>query len=337
MFNEPAETQAMFTAVWGDAAPGEWVEEHDAVLTGGTAPSGPRIGLLYAGSASANPAFTQGLASGLRSVGYQPGQDITIVWRFADGRTELLPALAAELVALPVDLIVAPVVAESMAAKQATSTIPIVTLTVADPVGVGLVNSLERPGGNVTGVIQQPLEFNTERLAFLKEAVPNATRIAVLANVATPDDPSLTRLRDAGASLGLELQILTVVSADDLLGAFASAADHSADAMMVLAGTLFTANRSRIVQLAMEHRIPALYPSRLFVDAGGLMDYAFVEGLRGQRAAQYVSEILHGANPADLPMEPPPETELVINLNAADAIGYAVPSSVLARATDVLH
>ena len=337
LFNEPAETRAMFTAAWGDAGPGEWVQEHDAALSGGTAPSGPRIGLLYAGSASANPAFTQGLASGLRSVGYHPGQDITIIWRFADGHNELLPALAAELVALPVDLIVAPVVAESMAAKQATSTIPIVTMTVADPVGVGLVNSLEHPGTNVTGVIQQPLEFNTERLAFLKDAVPDATRIAVLANVATPDDPSLTRLREAAASLGLELQILTVVSADDLPGAFASAADQSADAMMVLAGTLFTANRSRIVQLAMEHRIPALYPSRLFVDAGGLMDYAFVEGLRGQRAAQYVSEILHGAKPADLPMEPPPETELVINLNAADAIGYAVPASVLTRATDVLH
>ena len=127
-------------------------------------------------------------------------------------------------------------------------------MTVADPVGVGLVNSLEHPGTNVTGVIQQPLEFNTERLAFLKDAVPDATRIAVLANVATPDDPSLTRLREAAASLGLELQILTVVSADDLPAAFASAADQSADAMMVLASTLFTANRLRIVQLAMEHR-----------------------------------------------------------------------------------
>jgi putative tryptophan/tyrosine transport system substrate-binding protein len=335
LFDESAVTQDVFRAVWADRAPAQWVREHDVSLSRGTPPSGPRIALLYGGSASQNPAFTQGLVNGLSAVGYTPGRDISIIWRFADGRNELLPSLAAELVELRPDVIVAPVVAEAMAVKQVTSSIPIVTLTVADPVGAGLVASLDHPGGNVTGVIQQPLDFNNERLAFLKEAVPQSTRIGLL--VASPANPAtLNALRDGSAALGVELLTLEVQTADDLDTAFATAADESVDALMVFAGTLFTANRSRIVRLAAQHRIPALYPSRLFLESGGLMDYAFVEAARGRRAADYVLEILHGAYPGDLPMSPPRESELVVNLSAAEAIGYRFPPSVVARATEVL-
>jgi putative tryptophan/tyrosine transport system substrate-binding protein len=337
LFNEPPETRAMFSAVWGDRAPAEWIQEQDAVLSGGQAPTGPRIGFLYAGTPTQNPAFTQGLVSGLKSVGYTPGQDISIVWRFAEGRAELLPSLAAELVQAPVDLIVTPTTPDTAAATRATSTIPIVTMTHSDPVGSGVAASLEHPGGNVTGVTEQPLEFSGERLALLKEAVPNATRVAVLADGSTPNGPTLAGLRDAAAPLGLELQILELRGADELPTAFAAATEQSADAVMVLAGTLFGANRAQVARLAAEHRIPALYPNRQFVDDGGLMDYAFVGSGRGPRAAEYVFEILHGANPGDLAMGPPPEIELVLNLKAAQAIGHAVPPSVLARATEIIR
>jgi putative ABC transport system substrate-binding protein len=319
--------------VWGEAAAAEWIRQHDAQLSGGKAPSGPRIGFLYSGTRAQNPTFTQGLVSGLRSVGYHPGQDLSIVWRFADGRAPLLPSLASELVDLQVELIVTPGQAETAAARQATSSIPIVTLTIGDPVGAGLAASLERPGGNVTGVIQQPLEFNGQRLAFLTEAVPSATRVAVLLDATTPAGPTIARLQDAAAPLGVQLQILEVRSADDLAGAFASATEQSADALMVLAGTLFTANRPQLAVLATDHRIPTLYPSRLFLEDGGLMDYAFVEASRGARAAEYIAAILRGANPATLPMQPPREQELVINLGAARAIGFTIPDAVLARAT----
>jgi putative ABC transport system substrate-binding protein len=336
--DETVDTRAAFTALWADQAGARWVQEHDRALSAGQAPHGPRIGFLYAGSAAQNPAFTQGLASGLRAVGYTPGQDIRIVWRFADGRNERLPSLAAELVQLPVDVIVTPAVAESTAARQVTSTIPIITLTVADPVGAGLAASLQNPGGNVTGVIQQPFDFNRQRLAFLRQAVPDATRIGVLVSVVSPTSGTVVgQLRSAAESMGIDLQILEVRSADDLAPAFEALVQQPPDAMMVLADTLFTANRPRLVQLARDARIPTLYPGRSFVEAGGLMDFAFVEASRGQLAAEYISQILHGADPGNLPMEPPAEVELVVNLNAAEAIGYTVPPSVLAQATDVIR
>jgi putative ABC transport system substrate-binding protein len=213
-----------------------------------------------------------------------------------------------------------------------------VTLTVADPVGAGLAASLEHPGGNVTGVLQQPFDFNRRRLEFLKEALPNATRIGVLASVVSPTSATvLGLLQEAAASTGLELQVFELRSADDMPGAFAAAAQQPPDALMVLADTLFTANRSQLVQLATDSRIPTLYPGRSFVDGGGLMDYALVEATRSRRAAEYVAQILHGAKAADLSMEPPTDVELVVNLNAAQLIGYAVPSAVLARATDVIR
>lgn len=335
LFNEGPETQATFAAVWGDAAAVEWIHEHDAALSEGHMP-GPRIGFLYAGTSTANPLFTQGLIGGLESVGLHPGENMTMLWRFADGHADRLPELASDLVEQHPDVIVTPTSAESLVLKRLTQSIPIVTMTVADPVGIGLVASLDRPGANITGVIQQPVAFNADRLALLQRAIPNARRIAVLANVSSADDPSLIALRDPAATLGLDVQLLPVSSADDLPRAFVAASNESADAMMVLAGSLFTANRSLIVQLAAEHRIPTLYPSRLFIEAGGLMDYAFQEQERGALTAEYVSQILAGADPAELSMTPPPDTELVVNLPAARAIGFQVPGALLTEATVVL-
>jgi putative tryptophan/tyrosine transport system substrate-binding protein len=260
LFNESREIQALFAAVWGDSASVAWIREHDAWLSAGRPRTGPRIGVLYSGSASQNSAFTQGVAAGLRDVGYTPGQDISIIWRFADGQNARLPSLAAELIESGVDVIVAAAQGDAVAAKQATDIIPIVTLTVADPVGTGLAANLERPGGNVTGVIQQPIDFNGERLAFLKEAVPNSTHIAILAASPAPA-ASLSALREAAAMLGLELQVLEVQNGGELPAAFASAAENSADAFVVLGATLFSANRLQIIQLAREHRIPALFPA----------------------------------------------------------------------------
>ena len=297
LFNERAETQATFGAVWDDTAAVEWIHEHDVVLSEGHIPSGPRIGFLYAGPANANPLFTQGLIGGLESVGLHPGQNMTILWRFADGHADRLPELASDLIQQHPDVIVTPTSAESLVLKRLTQSIPIVTMTVGDPVGIGLVASLDRPGANITGVIQQPVAFNADRLALLQRAIPNARHIAVLANVSSADDPSLTALRESAPALGLDLQLLPVSSSDDLRRAFVAASDESADAMMVLAGSLFTANRSLLVQLAAEHRIPSLYPSRLFIEAGGLMDYAFQEQERGSLTAEYVSRILGGADP----------------------------------------
>ena len=304
--------------------------------SGRQTPAGPVIGFLYTGTASGNPLFTQGLVRGLEDLGYHPGQDMTILWRFADGHPETLPELASDLIQEHPDAIVAPTT-ESVTFKRLTTSIPIVTMTVSDPVGIGLVESLDRPGANITGVIQQPLTFNRDRLVLLQQAIPNAKRIAVLANVASSDDRALVALGRDAELLGLDLQFLPVTAADALPAAFDAADAQSADAMLVLAGTLFTTNRVRIVQLAAEHRIPALYPSRLFVESGGLMDYAFIEAERGARAAQYVVDILHGAHPAELPMAPPPDTELVVNVSAAQTIGYSVPSALLDRATEVLR
>jgi putative ABC transport system substrate-binding protein len=210
-------------------------------------------------------------------------------------------------------------------------------MTVADPVGTGLAASLERPGGNVTGVIQQPLEFNIDRLRFLKEAVPSATRVAVLVSQVGATGPSLAAMKEAAPLLGIELVSFTINAPQDLAPSFDAATAESAGAVMVLADTVFTANRAQIVRLADEHRLPALYPSRLFLDEGGLMDYAYVEAARGEAAAEYITRILQGADPGDLPMQPPSQLELAINLKAAERIGYVVPQTVLGRATDVLR
>jgi len=296
----------------------------------------PRIGFLFYGSPGPSPeldAFRQGL----RELGCIEGQNIAIEVRFASGRVERLPELAAELVRLKPDVIVTPGTPASVAAKQATSTIPIVFAGVADAVGAGLVANFARPGGNITGLTGISAELGGKRLELLKEVAPKASRVAVLYN---PADRSnvlvLKELQESAPALRLTLQPLGVRGPGEFEGAFVAMSRKRAHALFGAAGILTTEHRKAIVDLAAKSRIPAMWGERQFVVAGGLMSYAvnFYDQVR--RAATYVDKILKGAKPADLPVEQPTTFELVINLKTAKALGLTIPQSVLIRADEVI-
>jgi len=297
----------------------------------------PRIGFLFYGSPGPSPeldAFRQGLSE----LGCIEGQNIAIEVRFASGRVERLPELAAELVRLKVDVIVSPGTPASVAAKQATSTIPIVFAGVADAVGAGLVASFPRPGGNITGLTSISAELGGKRLGLLKEVAPKASRVAVLYN---PADRSnvlvLKELQESAPALGLRLQPLEVRGPGDFEGAFVAMSRKRAHALFGAAGVLTTGHRKALVDLAAKSRIPAMWGERQFVEAGGLMSYAvnFYDQVR--RAATYVDKILKGAKPADLPVEQPTKFELVINLKSAKALGLTIPQSLLLRTDEVIQ
>jgi putative ABC transport system substrate-binding protein len=297
----------------------------------------PRIGFLYYGSPGPSPeldAFRQGL----RELGCIEGQNIAIDVRFASGRVERLPELAAELVRLKVDVIVTPGTPASVAAKKATSTIPIVFAGVADAVGAGLVANFARPGGNITGLTSISAELGGKRLELLKEVAPKASRVAVLYN---PADRSnvlvLKELQESAPALGLTLQPLEVRGPGEFKGAFVAMSRKRAHALFGAAGVLTTGHRKAIVDLSAKSRIPAMWGERQFVEAGGLMSYAvnFYDQVR--RAATYVDKILKGAKPADLPVEQPTKFELVINLKTAKALGLTIPRSLLLRADEVIQ
>ena len=296
-----------------------------------------RIGFLFYGAAGASPeldAFRQGL----RDLGYIEGQNIIIEYRFANGRVGRLPELAAELVRLNLDVIVTPGTPASMAAKKATSTVPIIFAGVADAVGTGLVASLARPGGNITGLTSISAELGGKRLELLKAVVPKTSRVTVLYN---PADPSnvlvLKELQESSRALGLTLQPLAVRGPDEFEGAFATMTRERVHALFGAAGVLTTEHRKPLVSLAAKSRIPAMWGERQFVEAGGLMSYAvnFYDEVR--RAATYVNKILKGAKPADLPVEQPTKFELVINLKTAKALGLAIPQPLLLRADEVIQ
>jgi putative ABC transport system substrate-binding protein len=296
----------------------------------------PRIGFLFYGSPGPSPeldAFRQGL----RELGYIEGQNIAIEYRFASGRVERLPELAAELVRLELDVIVTPATPASLAAKQATSTILIVFAAVADAVGAGLIASLARPGGNITGLTSISAELGGKRLELLKEVVPKASRVAVLYNPADRANVLvLKELQESAPALGLTLQPLEVRGPGEFEGAFVAMTRQRAHALFGAAGILTFEHRKAIVDLAAKSRIPAMWGHRQFVEAGGLMSYAvnFYDQLR--RAATYVDKILKGRKPVDLPVEQPTKFELVINLIAAKQIGLTIPPNVLARADKVI-
>ncbi len=297
----------------------------------------PRIGFLFYGSPGPSPeldAFRQGL----RELGYIEGQDITIEYRFASGRVGQLPELAAELVRLNLDVIVTPGTPASVAAKQATSTIPIVFAGVADAVGAGLVADFARPGGNITGLTGISAELGGKRLDLLKEVVPKASRVAVLFN---PADRSnvlvLKELQESAPALRLTLQPLGVRGPGEFEGAFVAMSRKRAHELFGAAGILTTEHRKAVVDLAAKSRIPAMWGERQFVEAGGLMSYAvnFYDQVRS--AATYVDKILKGAKPGDLPVEQPTKFELVINLKTAKALGLTIPQSLLLRADEVIQ
>jgi putative ABC transport system substrate-binding protein len=302
-----------------------------------------RIGYLTIGSAPASGTYTpplEGFRQQLRELGWVEGRNIVIEYRFADGRAERLPPLAAELVRLKVDLIYANPTPAALAAKKATSTIPIVGTSLTEPVAVGLVSSLARPGGNVTGV-SYAFDMNIfgKQLELLKDVAPKARRVAVLADPTS--GPTYPRMLEAtttaGKSLGLDLQVLEVRQPAEFDGAFAAMARERAEALLVMGHPMFFLNRQRLAELAVKHRLPSMSTQEQWVDAGGLMSYGpnFVDLAR--RGAVYVDRILRGAKPGDLPVEQPTKFDLAINLKTARALGLKVPQALLQRADQVIE
>ena len=275
---------------------------------------------------------------GLRDLGYVDGQTITIDYLSADGRGERFPALAADCLRLKADIIVVTTTPAAQAAKNTTRMIPIVLYPLGDPVATGLVASLARPGGNVTGLTYMASGLAAKRLALLKEAVPKISRVLVLSYLVDPiAAPQVKELERAAHSLGVNLLVRDIRTADDLPAAFDAGARERADGVLTTAESLFIVQRQRVVQLAARHRLPGLYPFRLMVDAGGLMAYdSFTSNLQA-RTATYVDRILKGANPSDLPVEQPEKFELVINLQTAKALGLTIPPSLLQRADQVIE
>jgi putative ABC transport system substrate-binding protein len=299
-----------------------------------------RIGYLRSGSARDGARYGQILRQGLRELGYVEGQHITIETRAADGRYERLPELAAELVRLPADVMVAGGTPAIRAAKHATSTIPIVMAVSTDPVGAGLVTSLARPGGNVTGLsLGTGEEFAGKWVELLKEAVPRVSRVGALRD-STADasilGPVVRETERAAQALGLKLHFLEARDGAELERVFAAMTSVGDKALIVLPSAGFNAQRKRIVDLAAARRLPAIYQHGEFVDAGGLMSYGPNLLALFHRAAYYVDRILKGAKPADLPVEQPTKFELVINLKTAKQIGLTIPPNVLARADRVI-
>ena len=280
-------------------------------------------------------AFRQGLGER----GWVEGKDFVAEYRWAEGRLERLPSLAAELVSHKVDLIVAGSPVAARAAKQATSTIPIVMVYLFDPVGVGLVTSLARPSGNVTGVaFGAGPEIVGKYLELLKETVPSTSRVAVLMNPDSPSSPVLLSETQAAArTLAVTLQLLEARKPDDFEGAFGAMTRERAGALLVLPHPFIFVHARRIVDLAAKNRLLAMYPFREFVEAGGLMAYAANTLDMFRRAAYFVDRILRGAKPGDLPVEQPTKFELVINLKTAKALGLTIPPSVLVRADEVIQ
>ena len=322
-----------------------------AMLTGGllTAPLAaeaqqagrvPRIGFLSLTSPSDRPPLLDAFRQGLRELGWVEGQNIVIDYRYAEGRVDRLPDLAAELVRLKVDLIVASAGTQAAtAAKNATETIPIVMIYVRDPVGTGLIASLARPGGNVTGVSGSAgLELFAKQLELLKETVPKIRRVAILSNPANAyHQLAIREVNVAARSLGVQLQLLEARGPNEFDGAFAAMAKERVGALLVLSDAMLSSHRTRLADLAARSRLPAAYGVRESVEAGGLMSYgpSFLDLFR--RSAAYVDKILKGAKPADLPVEQPTKFELVINLKTAKALGLTVPQTLLARADEVIE
>jgi putative ABC transport system substrate-binding protein len=300
----------------------------------------PRIGYLNANLAG-SPHLTEAFRQGLRDLGFVEGRNGVIEYRDAKGKFERLPALAAELVALKVDVIVAPGTLAALAAKHATSSIPIVFPTVGDPVTDGLVISLARPGGNVTGLSNLTPELVGKCLELLKEAIPGVSQVAILWQPSGFVERTRNDIRKsaegAGRALGMRLQFVEARGPEDFDRAFSDMARARAGAVIVVTTAMFFQERRRLVDLAAKIGVPAVYGSRESVDAGGLISYGpnFPDSFR--RAATYVDKILKGAKPADLPIEQPTKFELVINLKTAKTLGLTIPPSLLARGDDVVE
>jgi putative ABC transport system substrate-binding protein len=299
----------------------------------------PRIGFLAVGSREGRAPLIEGFHQGLREYGYVEGQNLLIEYRFSEGRDERLSELAAELVALKVDLIVASGTPASFAAKEATSTIPLVMGGLAaNPIETGLVASLAHPGGNITGMSMMTSQLSGKRLELLTETVPGLARVAVFWNPPNPTyGPVLRELEEAAQILGLELQRLEVRVPEDFAGAFAAATRQQAGALIAPADPL-TTNRPKVVaELALQYRLPAMMDIKEFVEAGGLLSLGVNLADLYRRSAHHVDKILKGANPADLPMQQPTKLDVAINLRTAQALGLTIPDRVLLQVTELIQ
>jgi len=301
-----------------------------------------RIGYLATNLAAGPRRNLEALRQGLGDLGYIEGRNVEIEYRDAEGKLEQFPTLAAELVALKVDVIVAPPTPAALAAKHATRTVPIVFIGVGDPVTSGLVTSLARPGGNITGSTSQVgPEIVGKGLELLKQAVPGVSRVAVLCQPGGQGERAergMLKEADAAArAVGVRPQFVEARGPEDFDKAFSSMTGAHAGALTVLTSAIFTSERRRLVGLALKHRLPTVFLFREYVDAGGLMSYGPSLADLFRRAATYVDKILKGAKPADLPVEQPTKFELVINLKTAKALGLTIPQSVLGRADELIQ
>jgi putative ABC transport system substrate-binding protein len=298
----------------------------------------PRVGYLFPFANAQAEDLWQACRQGLRDLGYREEQNVILEPRWAEEQYDRLSGLVAELLRIKVDVIVAAATPASRAAKAATNTTPIVFVAVADPVGIGLVATLARPGGNVTGLSLMTSDLSGKRLALLKEIVPNLSRLAILMN---PDNPSgATFLADterAARQLGIELQTLNARSADEIERAFAVDTGHRADALVVFDDPVVWGHRAQIVALAAARKIPAMYGFRHFVVDGGLISYGPNREDQYRRTAIYVDKILKGAAPGDLPVEQPVKFQLIINKKTAKTLGLTVPQTLLVAADEVIE
>jgi len=296
-----------------------------------------RVGFLW-DSPAMFPDAIEAFHRGLRDLGWVEGQNIVVEYRWGEGRHDRLHDLAEELVRLKVDVIVAGGSFYTEAAKRATSTIPIVFVSHADPIGSGHVASLARPGANITGVALMMTETNAKGLELLKQAVPGLSRVAVIWDPATPSHgPGLKAVEVAGRALGFRLQPVAVRSATELDSAFSAIVRERAGGLLVLSTPIFIAEAKRLAELAITHKLPSMFGPRHHVEAGGLMSYSPDRAEVFRRGAIYVDKVLKGAKPADLPVEQPTKFELVINLKTAKALGLTIPQSFLVRADQVIQ
>ena len=297
-----------------------------------------RIGFLEASTPSAIAARVEAFRQGLRDLGYVEGKNVVIEYRYAEGNFDRLPALAAELVRLNVNVIVTGGPTAIPAAKAATTAIPIVMAFDTDPVGSGFAASLAKPGGNITGLSTLAPELSAKQIELLKEIVPKLARVAVLGTASRPGSAhALREVENAAKALKVQVQFQDVVDPKGIDAAFLAARKGSADAVLVLGSPLFNANRMELTELASKSRYPVIYDRAEFVEAGGLMTYSVSLADLARRAATYVDKILKGAKPGDLPIEQPTKFDLVVNMKTAKALGIKIPNSVLAQATKVIE
>ena len=297
-----------------------------------------RVGVLETVSTELNAANLDAFRQGLRNLGYVEGRNLIIEYRSADGRSERFAALATELVGLKVDLIVTRGTPASLAAKNATRTIPVVMANAGDPVDSGLVISLARPGGNVTGLSSLTVNLEAKRFGLLRELVPGIARVAALYNMSSPVSPPEWReIEGAARAVGVQPQLLDVRKPEDFGPAFDAATRQRADGLIVGQEGLLQANRKLVTELAARHRLPAIYRSMEFIEVGGLLAYGPSYPDLYRRAATYVDRVFKGAKPGDLPVEQPTKFELIINLKTAKTLGLTIPQSLLLRADEVIQ